>query len=173
MDPTLTGKPRARSELGEALFGDGLFGAELKATAKLSLPLVGTFAGAVAISTTDVVMMGHLGPAALAAGSLGYNLIFPLYLLGLGIILAVAPLVAQALGAGDDQAVRRTFRQGLWAGLALGVPFSMVLWWGEGILVAFGQDPALSAWAAEYLRGRPTFSAVGTSAGGNISLYSF
>ncbi len=152
MEPTVAKRPGRAREAPSPAFSSHLFKVELKAMAKLSLPLVGSFTGAVAISTTDVVMMGHLGPNALAAGALGYNLIFPLYLLGLGIILALAPLVAQALGAGDEVAVRRSVRQGLWAGTAVAVPFSAILWWGGDILASFGQDPLLTGMASEYLR---------------------
>jgi MATE family multidrug resistance protein len=126
--------------------------AELDSTVKLALPLAGSFIGSVAISTTDVVMMGWLGAEALAAGSLGYNLLFPLYLLGLGVILAVAPMTASALGAGDERAVRRTFRQGLWVGFILAIPFGVVLWQGRPILLAFGQEERLVLRTEEYLR---------------------
>jgi MATE family multidrug resistance protein len=108
--------------------------------------------GSVAISTTDVLMMGWLGAEALAAGSLGYNLLFPLYLLGLGVILAVAPMTASALGAGDERAVRRTFRQGLWVGFILAIPFGLILWEGRPILLAFGQKEQLVLRTEEYLR---------------------
>ena len=116
------------------------------------MPLAGSFIGAVAISTTDVVMMGWLGAEALAAGSLGYNLIFPLYLLGLGVILAVAPMTAKALGAGDETGVRRTFRQGLWVGLLLAIPFGVLLWEGRAILLVLGQEDRLALLAEGYLR---------------------
>ena len=132
--------------------GDREWYSELRQTIRLAVPLVGSFVGAVAITTTDVIMMGWLGPESLAAGSLGYNLVFPLYLLGLGIILAVAPLTAQAFGAGDEAGVRRSLRQGLWMGFALAVPFGAVLWEGRAILLLFGQDPKLADMAEGYLR---------------------
>jgi len=75
----------------------------------------------------------------------------PLFLFGLGIVIAVAPLTAQALGAGDSTAVRRIFRQGFWVGLALGVPFSLVLWQGRPILLLFGQSEANALLAEDYL----------------------
>ena len=97
-------------------------------------------------------MMGWLGTEALAAGSLGYNLLFPLYLLGLGVILAVAPMTAKALGAGDETGVRRTFRQGLWVGLLLALPFGVLLWEARAILLALGQEDRLALLAEGYLR---------------------
>ena len=125
---------------------------EFRATVKLSLPLIGVYVAAIGINTTDIIMMGWLGTEALAAGSLGFNLVFPLYLLGLGVTLAVTPMTAQALGAGDEAGVRRTLRQGLWVGLCLGLPTVALLWQTEAILRALGQDPTLSAMAESYVR---------------------
>src|SRR5262249_27282712 len=47
--------------------------------------------------------------------------------------------------------VRRVTRMGLWAGLLVGLPSSLVLAFGEPILVAIGQEPKLAALAGEYL----------------------
>jgi len=118
---------------------------------KLAGPLVLTQLAVISLNATDVVMMGWLGPEFLAGGALGNNLYMPLFLFGLGIVIAVAPLTAQALGAGDSTAVRRIFRQGFWVGLALGVPFSLVLWQGRPILLLFGQSEANALLAEDYL----------------------
>ncbi|MFZ4533146.1 MAG: MATE family efflux transporter [Alsobacter sp.] len=48
--------------------------------------------------------------------------------------------------------MRRTVRAGLWAALAIALPFWLVMWNGEIILRALGQDPHLSALAGSYLR---------------------
>ena len=40
--------------------------------------------------------------------------------------------------------VRRTVRQGMWAAVAITVPFWLVLWNGEPILLALGQEPELA-----------------------------
>jgi MATE family multidrug resistance protein len=46
--------------------------------------------------------------------------------------------------------VRRTVRQALWAATAITLPFWLILWHTEGILVALGEDPALSADAGRF-----------------------
>lgn len=124
---------------------------ELHALLALAAPLTVAYLGTIAISTTDVVMMGWLGPEKLAAGALGHNLMFPLFLLGLGVVIAVTPMVAQDIGAGVVRGIRRTFRQGLWAALAMSVPFGVILWFGRDILIAFKQEPAVAALAETYL----------------------
>jgi len=125
---------------------------EIVATLKLAGPLVLTQLAVIALNATDVVMMGWLGPGFLAGGALGSNLYMPLFLFGLGIVIAVAPLTAQALGAGETDAVRRIFRQGMWVGLSLGGPFGLVLWQARPVLLLFGQAEANALMAESYLR---------------------
>lgn len=128
--------------------------AEGRATVALSWPLVLTNLAQVAIMATDVVMMGWIGPRALAAGSLGTNLYFVVFVVGFGLAMATAPLMAQALGRARHAVrdVRRTVRQGLWACAAACLPSWLLLWNAEGVLTAVGQQPDLAAAAGEYLR---------------------
>jgi MATE family multidrug resistance protein len=125
---------------------------ETRATLGLAGPLVLGQIAQIAIGTTDVVMMGWLGPASLAAGALGHNLLFPLFLFGLGIASAVAPMAAQELGARNYRGVRRTLRQGLWVALIVGLLFSLVIWQGRLVLLALGQAESAALLAEGYLR---------------------
>jgi|GEM_PF-4341764 len=65
---------------------------EFKATLGLAIPLVITQVGQIAIQTTDVLMLGRLGETALAASSLDATMGTFLWLFGVGIVTAVAPL---------------------------------------------------------------------------------
>ena len=103
---------------------------EVAALVALSLPIILTNLGQVAIQTTDVVMIGWLGPEALAASVLGVNVNFVLLLFAIGVVIATAPMMAQDLGR-KRHAVReprRTVRQGFWVALALGLPAWLLLW---------------------------------------------
>ena len=125
---------------------------EIRATLSLAVPLALAQLAHIGIQTTDVLMMGWLGPTALAAGTLGANIYTPLWLFGLGIVMAVAPMAAQALGARRFRSVRRIVRQGFWVATAVSLPSALVIWQGEAILLAFGQAPANAASAGDYLR---------------------
>jgi len=120
----------------------------------LSWPMILTNLGQTAMTATDVLMMGRLGPSALAAGSLGSNLYFLPMIFGLGLMLAVSPMIATELGRHRHSVrdVRRTVRQGLWIAIMVSVPIWMFLWQAEAILRAIGQDPDLSALAGTYVR---------------------
>ncbi len=129
--------------------------AEVRATINLSLPLILTNLAQTLINATDVVFIGWLGSHMLAAGALGTNLYFALLIFGIGFVSAVSPMVAREIGERRHSVrdVRRTVRQGLWAALAITIPFWVLLWNTEAILLAIGQEADLSRLAGEYMRG--------------------
>ncbi|MFL5183430.1 MAG: MATE family efflux transporter, partial [Microvirga sp.] len=85
---------------------------ELAATLALGWPLVLTNLAQTGLTTADVILMGWLGPAALAAGALGTNLYFAFLIFAIGVASATAPLIAQELGRKRHSVrdVRRTVR---------------------------------------------------------------
>ena len=128
--------------------------AEIKATLALAIPLVLTNLAQSAINATDVALLGLVGPRTLAAGALGVNLITACLFFGAGVVTAASPMLSRALGARSHAVrdVRRTVRQALWSSLVLAVPFWLILWHSRAILIAFGQDPALSQAAQGFVR---------------------
>ncbi len=131
-----------------------LWRSEIKATLSLAWPMVLTNLGQTAMTATDVMMMGRLGPEALAAGALGANLYFMPLIFGLGLILATSPMMATELGRMPHSVrdLRRTVRQGLWLAVLACLPIWLFLWHGEAVLLAMGQKPALAHQAGIYLR---------------------
>lgn len=127
---------------------------EARATLLLAWPLILTNLAQTLMTATDVVLMGWLGPDALAAGALGSNLYFGTMIFGLGLTTATAPMIARELGRKGHSVrdVRRTVRQGMWMAIAVSVPIWIVLWQSEAILLAMGQEPALARAAGEYVR---------------------
>jgi multidrug resistance protein, MATE family len=128
--------------------------AELRATLALSWPLILTNVAQNALLTSDVVLMGWLGPQALAAGALGTNLYFAFLIFGIGLVSATSPFVAEELGRKRHSVreVRRTVRQGLWAAVTVAVPIWLVAWNGERILLLTGQQEDLARAAGDYIR---------------------
>ena len=119
----------------------------------LASPLILTNLSQIALATTDVIMMGWLGPDTLAAGALGVNLNFAFLIFGMGLVTATSPLIAIELGAHRHSVreVRRTVHQGIWVAVAFAVPVWFVLWHAEWILGWLGQKPELAHNAARYL----------------------
>jgi MATE family multidrug resistance protein len=133
--------------------GAGAWRREARALVALSLPIVLTNLGQVAIQTTDVLMLGRLGPEALAASVLGINVSFVLLLFSIGVVAATAPMMAHDLGRRRHavREPRRTVRQGFWVALALGLPAWGVLWNIVPVLRLLHQDPVLVGAAEAYV----------------------
>ncbi|HWB51088.1 MAG TPA: MATE family efflux transporter [Stellaceae bacterium] len=126
---------------------------ELRAMLALAAPLVLTNLSQIALATTDVIMMGWLGPDTLAAGALGVNLNFAFQIFGMGLVTATSPLIAIELGAHRHavREVRRTVHQGIWVAVSVALPVWFVLWHAEWILGWLGQKPELAHNSARYL----------------------
>ncbi|WP_083519141.1 MATE family efflux transporter [Bradyrhizobium jicamae] len=126
---------------------------ELSETAKLAWPMVLTQLAQVAMMTTDLAFIGHIGPEALAAAALAVTLYLVSFTFGAGLLAPIAPLAAQAYGAANLAMVRRAVRTGLWAALMLSFPIIAFAFRGEQILLAFGQPPDAARLAQQYLFG--------------------
>jgi len=138
---------------------------EARLTIALAWPLVLTNLSQFALTLTDALFLGHVGTEALAAATLGGNLFFAAVAPAFGLALAAAPMCAQTRGRGRGhvRGQRRDVRAALWACLAAVLPAWAMLWHTEAVLLALGQQPALAALAAEYVRalmwGMPLFCA--------------
>ena len=73
------------------------------------------------ISFFDTVMSGRAGAIDLAGVGVGSSLWMPVYTGLSGILLAVAPIVAQALGARDHKQIQQTLFQGIYLAIAISV----------------------------------------------------
>lgn len=123
-----------------------------RAMLRLGLPLIGGHVAQFAIGLTDTVMLGWYSIDALAAVVLGSTYFFVLFILGSGFAIAVMPLVAEADAAGDETAVRRITRMGMWLSVVTAIATFPLFWYSGAILNGLGQDPEISATAQQYLR---------------------
>jgi len=84
------------------------------------------------MAATDFMMLGWLSPHALAAAALGFYLYQPPFLLGLGVLAALSPIVAAKVGARmGGEHLKRATQQALlsallisgvaWIALAIGL----------------------------------------------------
>src|SRR6478672_6693586 len=104
-------------------------------TIKLALPIALTQLGQVAMMTSDLALLGRLGNHVVAASALAHTILFAAFIIGMGIVSAVAPLASQAFGARNPRMVRRALRAGLWAATLLGVPLTLSQLYGEDMLL--------------------------------------
>jgi len=130
---------------------DLTFKQHIHATIKLGFPLVLMQITFMLIGVTDTIMLGWLGVTQLAAGVLAFQMVFIALIFGLGLSAALMPLVSEAAGRNDTQAVRRSVRMGLWVLGIVVILLMFPLFYSEAILIALGQDPELAALAQTYI----------------------
>ena len=128
------------------------WGEELRQTFTLAWPLVIAQLAQNALHTTDVILLGWLGPDYLAAATLGTTFFMPFLLFATGVVGAVAPLVSQARGARDIKSVRRIVRQGFWAAILLGLILVPIILQIRPIYEFLGQDPRATRMAEEFVQ---------------------
>jgi len=108
--------------------------------------------GIMAMGVVDTVMVGHLSATALAAVALGNLYFFGCAILGMGALMGLDPVVAQAVGAGDHPAVARGVQRGLILAAIISVPAAIVLFNAEPVLRALGQPAEVVPYAGAYAR---------------------
>jgi MATE family multidrug resistance protein len=74
---------------------------ELRAMVALAIPVVLSELGWMAQGVVDTIMVGRLGPAAIGAVALGNAICYTPSLFGIGLMLGLDTLVAQAYGRND------------------------------------------------------------------------
>ena len=118
---------------------------ELRPLGRLAWPVILAEIGWMAMGIVDTLMVGPLGPEAIGGVGLAGILFFALAACGMGILLGLDTVVAQAYGAGDHDACRRWLWQGLWLGLFAALPLAGLLWLQRTWLDRFGVNPAIIA----------------------------
>ena len=131
------------------------WGGEARALIALAVPLIAGNLAWAAIGTTDLLFLGRIGPDAVAAGALALAVYTVLFMFGMGITAAAAPLVASARGrrlhAVRD--IRRTMRAAFHTVAIVSLPTWLLLWFAAPILRALGQAPDLARDAARLMHG--------------------
>src|ERR1041385_1320853 len=103
-----------------------LFRTELRALFRLAMPLAAAQAGTQLMGLVDVAVLGRLGAQELAGSGLATAVFFAVSVFGMGLLLGVDPLVAQAVGAGDRIRARRVLWQGLWLSLIVAAALTVL-----------------------------------------------
>lgn len=126
--------------------------AHARALLVLGLPLIGSHLAQMLLHVTDTVMMGWYGVTELAAVVIASSSFFVVFILGSGFAQAVMPMVASAIGRGDEVQVRRDTRMGLWLSIGFGLLTYPLFWWSGPLLLALGQKPDVAAFGQDFLR---------------------
>ena len=126
--------------------------AELRTLVALAVPVVLSEIGWMMQGVVDTIMVGRLGPAAIGAVALGNAVCYTPSLFGVGLLLGLDTMVAQAYGRSDHDECHRWLAQGVYLA-AVASPFIMLLLVAASIgFTRFGITAEVAAPAGQYLR---------------------
>ncbi len=123
----------------------------VKTTLLVAYPVMLSQLGHVLVGVADSVMVGALGAEPLAAVSLANGLVSLGLMFGIGVSLAITPLVAAADGGDTTHNRTQIFRHGLVINLLTGVGLVGLLVGSAGVLPWLNQPPAVVELAIPYL----------------------
>lgn len=112
-------------------------GAECAALLKLAWPLIVNNLALAGMSFADATMAGQLSPQDLAAVAVGSAVWMLHFLFGMGILMALSPLIAHSYGARKFSRIGSFLRQGFWIAAVIAIAVIM--------LIRFGSAPFLAA----------------------------
>ncbi len=94
-----------------------------------------------AMGVVDTIMVGHLSPTALASVAVGNLYFYVGSIFGLGALMALDPVIAHSVGAGDDEGVARGVQRGMILAALLSIP-TMLLMIPAPTVLAWAHQPA-------------------------------
>ena len=107
----------------------------------LAVPVVLSELGWMAQGIVDTIMVGRLGPAAIGAVALGNAVYYTPALFGIGLLLGLDTLVAQAFGRKDHDECHRWLAQGVYLACICPPPLMLLIFAGQLRLCALRHHP--------------------------------
>lgn len=126
-------------------------GREIATIGRLAAPIALAQFGFTAIGLVDVAVLGHASPTDLGGASIGRSINFAGVALAIGVSASLEPLVAQAVGAGEEDEAWRAYLAGLVASAVVWVPCSLLCWASTYALATLGIEDALIGPARAFL----------------------
>jgi MATE family multidrug resistance protein len=127
-------------------------GDELGELLRLALPVAAVQVGMMLMGVVDTIMVGHVSPEDLAGVALGNIYFFACAVFGMGLLFSLDPVVSQAVGAGDQEAMARGVQRGMILALVLSGAAAVLLQYAEPVLVFARQPAEVIPLAAGYAR---------------------
>src|SRR6202789_694414 len=125
---------------------------ELGAMVELAVPVVFSELGWMLMGVVDTIMVGRLGPTAIGAVALGNAVCYTPSMFGIGLLLGLDTLVAQAYGRKDHDECHRWLAQGVYLACIVTPPLMLLVGALSYGFTRFGVIPAVAVPASTYLR---------------------
>src|SRR5438105_3040754 len=127
---------------------------EARENLRLAGPIVITQIGSMSMGLVDTAIVGRVGERELAGVAMGVVLTLFVAIAGSGMLIAIDPLVSQAIGAKDPRAARSALREGVRLSLLLALPCALLTWASLLLLPLLRVDPAIIPIARAYTLAR-------------------
>jgi len=127
-------------------------GEHITRTLALAVPVMVARSGLIVMITVGIVMAGHAGPHEQAYIGAAMPTHMVVIVVGIGLMLGVSVLSAQADGAGRPADCGRIWRLGMIVGGLFGLAFAFVMLWGQSLLGSFGMSSDLAAGGGRVLQ---------------------
>lgn len=124
---------------------------ELRDVSRLAAPIVAVQVGLMLMGVVDAAMVGRVSATDLAAVALGNFWWVTISLFGAGIVMAIDPVVSQAVGAGDADDVALGVQRGLLLAVGVTVAAILCILPTEAVLRLMGQPADVVPIAASYV----------------------
>ena len=130
------------------------FGAELRPTLRLALPLVLAELGWMSMIIVDTMMVGRLPYSAEAIGavSISSSLFIVFAFFGEGLMIGLDTLVSQAFGAGHREDCHRSLINGIYLSFAVAPFLALPVWFLPLYFERFGVAHSVAVLAKPYMR---------------------
>ncbi|HEX7937584.1 MAG TPA: MATE family efflux transporter [Gemmatimonadaceae bacterium] len=115
------------------------FRGEFRQLVTIAVPVVIVQVGMMFMGVVDTLMVGHVSASALAAAALGNLYFYNVIVVAMGTVMALDPIVSQAVGANDEVAVTRGVQRGVILAVVMGVPTMLLMLTAGPVFTAFGQ----------------------------------
>jgi len=117
----------------------------------LAYPVMLSQLGQVMVGVADSMMVGKLGAEPLAAASLANSIFFVVFMFGIGVSMAITPLVAMADGKNKTKRIENLFKNGLVINLATGAILFLFIVLASSLIDQMGQPEQVVALTIPYL----------------------
>lgn len=124
-----------------------------RAFLRLAGPVLIGQAAVMTSGVIDTVMAGHISATDLAAVGIGASIYATIFVTGMGILLALTPVVAHHYGAGRREEIGSDVRQSVWLALLLAVVAVLLMWFPAPFLTLAKPPPEVTVKVLAYLNG--------------------
>ena len=125
--------------------------AEVPYNINLAAPVVLGMLGHTMVAFADNIMVGQMGPAELAAVSLGNSFLFIAMSVGLGLSTAITPLIAEADGFKKQFEIKKVFKHGVLICGIVGLVLTGVVFLSIPLLYQMQQPEEVLVFAVPFL----------------------